>query len=62
MNECLETLIANLVLQILYWTAQEERNRIRKCQREGIDNVLNKGLPFGRPKAQVSQELIEDSQ
>ena len=38
---------------------QEERDRIRKCQREGIDNVLNEELPFGRPKAQVSQELIE---
>jgi hypothetical protein len=39
--------------------AQEERDCIRKCQREGIDASLNKGISFGRPKAQISQEFIE---
>lgn len=41
------------------WIAQEERDRIRKRQSEGIDAALNKGVSFGRPKAQVSNEFIE---
>jgi DNA invertase Pin-like site-specific DNA recombinase len=53
------TFIADLVLQILSWMAQEERDRIRKRQRERIDAALNKGVFFGRPKAQVSKEFIE---
>lgn len=58
-KDSLGTFIADLVLQILSWIAQEERDRIRKRQREGIDAALNKGVSFGRPKAQVSKEFIE---
>jgi DNA invertase Pin-like site-specific DNA recombinase len=56
-RDSLGTLIADLVLQILSWMAQEERDRIRK--REGIDAALSKGISFERSKAQVSQEFIE---
>ncbi|MFL0575007.1 recombinase family protein [Priestia megaterium] len=58
-KDSLGTFIADLVLQILSWIAQEERDRIRKRQREGIDAALNKGVSFGRPKAQVNKEFIE---
>ncbi|MBX9968344.1 recombinase family protein [Priestia sp. YIM B13446] len=58
-KDSLGTFIADLVLQILSWMAQEERDRIRKRQREGIDVALTKGISFGRPKAQVSEEFIE---
>lgn len=58
-KDSLGTFIADLVLQILSWMAQEERDRIRKRQREGIDAALNKGISFGRPKAQISQKFIE---
>jgi DNA invertase Pin-like site-specific DNA recombinase len=58
-KDSLGTFIADLVLQILSWMAQEERDHIRKRQREGIDAALKGGIPFGRPKAQVSQEFIE---
>ncbi|RDZ11118.1 DNA recombinase [Priestia megaterium] len=58
-KDSLGTFIADLVLQILSWMAQEERDQIRKRQREGIDAALNNGISFGRPKAQVSQEFIE---
>ncbi|MFE3982482.1 MULTISPECIES: recombinase family protein [unclassified Priestia] len=57
-KDSLGTFIADLVLQILSWMAQEERERIRKRQREGIDAALNSGISFGRPKSQVSQEFI----
>lgn len=60
-KDSLGTFIADLVLQILSWMAQEERNRIRKRQREGIDAALTKGIPSGRPKlksAKSSSKLI----
>lgn len=52
--------IADLVLQILCYTAQKERENIRKRQRQGIDIMpivdgkrvsLKTGRPTGRPKA-----------
>ncbi|MEK5364077.1 recombinase family protein [Peribacillus sp. FSL K6-5616] len=58
-KDSLGTFIADLVLQILSWMAEEERDRIRKRQREGIDVALQKGVPFGRPKAQVTEEFKE---
>ncbi|MEC1071857.1 recombinase family protein [Priestia megaterium] len=58
-KDSLGTFIADLVLQILSWMVQEERDRIRKHQREGIDAALNKGISFGRHKAQINQKFIE---
>ncbi len=46
-KDSLGTFIADLVLQILSWMAEEERNRIRKRQREGIDVALQNGTIFG---------------
>ena len=56
-KDSLGTLIADLVLQILSWMAQEERERIRKRQREGIDLALQNGTVFGRPKATITEEF-----
>lgn len=42
----------DLVLQILSWMAQEERERIRKRQLERIEVTLKKGVQFGRPKVE----------
>ena len=58
-KDSLGTFIADLVLQILSWMAEEERDRIRKRQREGIDVALKKGTVFGRPKVQVTEEFKE---
>ena len=41
--------VADLVLQILSWIAQDERERIKKRQREGIDVAMKNGVRFGRP-------------
>ena len=41
--------ISDLVLQILSWLAQKERESILKRQRQGIDCALAKGIKFGRP-------------
>lgn len=56
-KDSLGTFIADLVLQILSWMAEEERGRIRKRQREGIEVALKRGVTFGRPKVQVTNKF-----
>ncbi len=58
-KDSMGTFIADLVLQILSWMAQEERERIRKRQREGINLAMQKGKKFGRPNAQISDTFKE---
>lgn len=58
-KDSMGTFIADLVLQILSWVAQDERERIRKRQREGIDAALRKGKPYGRPRAQMTEAFKE---
>lgn len=50
------TLISDLVLQLLSYVAQTEREFIRQRQREGIDLALKNGVKFGRrPKERPAQ-------
>ena len=58
-KDSMGTFIADLVLQILSWMAEEERERIRKRQREGIDLALQNGIQFGRTPVLVSDEFKE---
>ena len=58
-KDSMGTFIADLVLQILSWMAEEERERIRKRQREGIDLALQNGIQFGRTPVPVSDEFKE---
>ncbi|ENE6758757.1 recombinase family protein [Salmonella enterica] len=58
-KDSMGTFIADLVLQILSWMAEEERERIRKRQREGIDLALQNGIQFGRSPVVVSDEFKE---
>ncbi len=58
-KDSMGTFIADLVLQILSWMAEEERERIRKRQREGIDLARQNGIQFGRPTIFVSEEFRE---
>lgn len=58
-KDSMGTFIADLVLQILSWVAQDERERIRRRQREGIDEAMRQGKEFGRPKAQITEEFKE---
>lgn len=43
------TLIADIVLQLLSYVAQTERDFIRQRQREGIAVAKARGMKFGRP-------------
>ncbi|MCM1290036.1 MAG: recombinase family protein [Corallococcus sp.] len=49
-------LICNIVLELLSYIAQSEREKIRARQREGIDAAKLRGVAFGRPQIIVSEE------
>ncbi|MFB5192017.1 recombinase family protein [Alicyclobacillus fastidiosus] len=57
-QDSMGTFISDLVLQILSWLAEEERERIRKRQREGIDAAMQNGAKFGRPKADITDAFV----
>ena len=48
-KDLMGTFIADLVLQILSFVAQSERENIRKRQTEGIAAARHRGVRFGRP-------------
>lgn len=48
-KDLIGTLIADIVLQLLSYVAQTEREFIRQRQREGIDAAKARGVKFGRP-------------
>lgn len=48
--------IADLVLQILGYVAEKERENIRKRQRQGIDAAKANGKHLGRPQAEYPAE------
>jgi DNA invertase Pin-like site-specific DNA recombinase len=53
------TFIADIVLQILSFVAQNERESIRKRQAEGIIAAKAKGVRFGRPIKDVPKAFSE---
>ena len=52
-KDLMGTFIADLVLQILSFVAQSERENIKKRQAEGIAAAKAKGVRFGRPEKDV---------
>jgi len=53
------TFIADLVLQILSYVAQTERENIRKRQAEGIAAARERGVHMGRTKKPVPENFTE---
>lgn len=58
-KDLMGTFIADLVLQILSFVAESERDNIRKRQEQGIAVAKAKGVKFGRPKIKVPLEFPE---
>lgn len=54
------TFVADLVLQILSYVAEKERENIRRRQREGIEIAKREGKYKGRAKKEVDRELFDD--
>ena len=53
------TFIADLVLQILSYVAETERQSIKQRQREGIEAAKKRGVKFGRPCLPVPEEFYD---
>ena len=51
--------ISNLVLQILAYVSQKEREKIKERQRQGIEAAKLKGVQFGRRKKQLPENFNE---
>ena len=56
-KDLMGTFIADLVLQILSFVAQSERENIKKRQAEGIAAAKAKGVKFGRPEIDVPDDF-----
>lgn len=56
-RDLIGTLIADLVLQLLSYVAQTDRENIRQRQAEGIAAAKLKGVRFGRPRKPVPKEF-----
>lgn len=55
------TLISDIVLQLLSYVAQRERENIRQRQREGIEIAKAQGKYKGRAKKEIDKELFENT-
>ena len=55
------TLIADIVLQLLSYVAQRERENIRQRQAEGIAIAKAQGKYKGRAKKEIDKKLFEDT-
>ena len=51
--------IADLVLQVLSYVAQIERENIHQRQKEGIKEAKKRGVKFGRPPLDLPKEFYE---
>ena len=58
-KDLMGTFIADLVLQILSFVAQNERENIRKRQEEGIAAAKARGVKFGRPPVPLPDNFYE---
>ena len=58
-RDLMGTFIADLVLQILSFVAQSERENIRKRQAEGIAAAKARGVVFGRPAKAAPDDFAE---
>ena len=58
-KDLIGTLISDIVLQILSYVSQNEREMIRQRQAEGIAAAKARGVKFGREKEFFAEENIE---
>lgn len=58
-KELLGNVISDIVLSLLSYVAEQERDFIRQRQKEGIDNAIRKGRRFGRPRINIPHNFYE---
>lgn len=58
-NDSTGTLISDIVLRLLSYVAETERDNIRQRQAEGIAAAKARGVQFGRPKNQLPRNFAK---
>lgn len=58
-QDLMGTFIADLVLQILSFVAESERENIKKRQAQGIAAAKLRGVKFGRPEKPLPENYLE---
>lgn len=58
-KDLLGTFISDLVLQLLSFVAENERENIRRRQAEGIQAAKLRGVKFGRPELPIPDEFAD---
>ncbi len=58
-KDLMGTFIADLVLQILSFVAENERNSIKERQSQGIEAAKARGVVFGRPRIEVPDNFAK---
>ena len=58
-KDLLGTFLSDIVLQVLSFVAENERDNIRSRQREGIEAAKERGVRFGRPVLPVPEDFEE---
>ena len=58
-KDLMGTFIADLVLQILSFVAENERANIKKRQEQGIAAAKARGVRFGRPEKPVPDDFVQ---
>lgn len=53
----IESLISDLILQLLSYMAEDERKRIKERQEEGIRVAIQNGVKFGRKKLEIDEKF-----
>ena len=51
------TFLSDIVLQVLSFVAENERENIRQRQKEGIEAAKLRGVRFGRPRRKVPDDF-----
>lgn len=58
-KDLMGTFLSDVVLQVLSFVAENERECIRSRQREGIEAAKARGVKFGRPPVPLPDNFIE---
>lgn len=56
-KDLLGTFLSDIVLQVLSFVAENERNNIRLRQAEGIEAAMKRGVRFGRPQVPMTESF-----
>lgn len=59
-KDLLGSFISDLILQVLSFVSEQERKNIKKRQAEGIEVARAQGKELGRPKAQITENFIQE--